>query len=181
MGSLQGSVINEREKAAVRLHVYGQVEDWRLLYALAGGTDGNTPKTTTHYISKWKNSVKVQAEIDAQRREKYADDQRLKERLREEIEEEQEKRGNEGGSEPPKKAARRSIDYTDPRNQREKLNQLVNEAEDAGEALDALKVIISGQRDDRQAAKEGKQVRAYLPISCKDCPLYQKQRQKLTI
>lgn len=181
MGSLATPILTDREKAAVRLHVYGQVEDWRLLYVIAGGTEGNTPKTTTYYVSRWKRSVKVQAEIDAQRREKYADDQRLKERLREEIEEEQEKRESSGGSEPPKKAARRAIDYTDPRNQREKLNQLVNEAEDAGEALDALKVIISGQRDDRQAAKEGKQVRAYLPMNCKDCPLYQKQRQKLTI
>ena len=78
----------------------------------------------------------------------------------------------------PEKAPAKFVDYSDPANQRRKLNELVNKASDPGEALDALKVIISGQRDDKQAAKERRQVAAYLPICCNDCPLYQKARKK---
>lgn len=60
------------------------------------------------------------------------------------------------------------VDYSDPANQRRKLNELINTADDAGEILDALKVMISGQKDG-QAAKERKQVLAYLPLQCSEC------------
>ena len=72
----------------------------------------------------------------------------------------------------------RIIDYTNPENQTRKLNELINTASDAGEALDALKVIIQGQKADRDAAKEGKTVRAYLPVMCSGCPLYEKAAAK---
>ena len=70
------------------------------------------------------------------------------------------------------------VDYSNPENQRKKLNQIINQASNSGEALDALKVIISGQKDDRQAAREQKQVKIYLPLICYDCPLYEKARKK---
>ena len=72
----------------------------------------------------------------------------------------------------------RIIDYTNPENQTRKLNELINTASDAGEALDALKVIIQGQKADRDAAREQKTVRAYLPVMCSGCPLYEKAAAK---
>lgn len=69
------------------------------------------------------------------------------------------------------------VDYTNPVNQSKKLNELINRADNTGEALDALKVIIQTQKADRDAARDGRQVRAYVPISCNDCPLYQNAAQ----
>lgn len=64
------------------------------------------------------------------------------------------------------------IDYADPENQRRLLNALINNTDDVGEALDALKVIIASQKDDKQAAKERKQQLVYLPKMCSECELY---------
>ena len=70
------------------------------------------------------------------------------------------------------------VDYSSPAAQRAKLNELINTASDPGEALDALKVIIQGQRADREAAKEGRVNRVYLPLTCDSCPMYQKARKR---
>jgi len=70
------------------------------------------------------------------------------------------------------------VDYTNPKNQADKLNELINTADDPSEALDALKVIISSQRADKESAKQGRQVRTYIPINCTDCPLYQGVKEK---
>ena len=72
-------------------------------------------------------------------------------------------RGKNGGS----------VDYTRPEAQRELLNSLINESNDPKDKLDAVKVIISSQKDDKQAAREQKQVRFYLAQRCYECPLYQ--------
>lgn len=74
----------------------------------------------------------------------------------------------------------KNIDYSDPANQARKLNELVNSADDPGEALDALKVIISTQKADREAARDKKAVGAYVPITCYDCPLYLEAKNKLS-
>ena len=178
MASLSRSLLTEREKAAIRLHVFGAVEDWRLLYEIAGGKGTDRPRTLSHYVSQWNTSAKVQAEINAQQREKYATDEALKERLLEEIKNEGRKEVETGGNEAPKRQ-KKGADYTNPNEQKKLLNDLINQTNDPGEKLDALKVIISGQRDDRQAAKEGRQVRAYLPITCKECPIYAKEAERL--
>lgn len=73
------------------------------------------------------------------------------------------------------------VDYSDPKAQRQKLNELVNNAEDSKEALDALKTIIASQRDDREGAKAQKSVTAYLPMTCKECPLYEKALKRNTL
>ena len=79
----------------------------------------------------------------------------------------------------PKLKNSKFVDYSSPAAQQEKLNELVNTADDPGEALDALKVIIQSQKADRDAAREGRVQRVYLPISCDSCPLYQKARKKV--
>lgn len=178
MPALLDALITEREKAAVRLHVFGNVEDWRLLYIMAGGDQHPDKKRFRDSVSKWKQSQKVKNEIDFQRREKYATDQMLKETLLEEIKRERDNGRETGENEAPRKAKRQEADYTSPAAQKRLLNDLINETNDPGEKLDALKVIISGQRDDRQAAKEGRQVRAYLPINCRECPIYIKEAER---
>lgn len=70
------------------------------------------------------------------------------------------------------------VDYSRPENQVKKLNQLVNTAKDSGEALDALKVLLSRQTELSTARREERQVRAYLPLSCHECPLYIEKKTK---
>ena len=86
--------------------------------------------------------------------------------------------GDERAKAAPENARTKFVDYSSPAAQQAKLNELVNTASDPGEALDALKVIIQGQKADREAAKEGRVQRVYLPISCEACPLYQNARKK---
>ena len=76
-----------------------------------------------------------------------------------------------------KSRTQKGVDYSNPLNQMQKLNELVNSSEDVGETLDALKVIISTQKADRESAREGKQVKAYLPMTCTNCPLYNKAQK----
>ncbi len=64
------------------------------------------------------------------------------------------------------------IDYSLPANQLRKLNALINGSKDAGEALDALKVMIAKQTELAPEKKTEKPVRFYRPFCCSDCPLY---------
>ena len=71
------------------------------------------------------------------------------------------------------------VDYSDPRNQLRKLNSLINGSKDAGETLDALKVMISKQSDLAPEKKTEPPVRVYVPLSCDACPLYKDAKAKL--
>lgn len=175
--ALGSKTITQREIAVLYYHVFSGCEDWRLLYQLADNTDGtNQPNKTA--VSLWKHSDKVKnalvdirqkfALITAQYEQRGAD-------------KEKEKKVNQGGNEHTKTSGQKAVlrvDYTNPKNQADKLNELINTADDPGEALDALKVIIQSQRADRESAKEGKQTRVYIPINCADCPLYQDIKTK---
>ena len=171
--ALHNQIITPREKATIRAHVFGGVDDWRLLFQMAGGWS-ESEKSVNNYISRWKNSPKVRAEIEAQKREKFVIEQEQRRRWEEEEREKEETRGSEA----PERATRRKIDYANPDEQKRLLNDLINGTNDPDQKLDALKIIIAGQRDDRQAAKEGRQVRAYLPQNCRDCVLYQREKAK---
>ena len=172
--------LSEREKAALYMHVYGGVNKWTDLYIIASDKDLQTvenDKYTHIQASKWKASKKVQEFLEFLKLSKYKAIEAEREKGREE------ERTNGGGDferseNAPEGKKSGFVDYSDPANQKRKLNELINKASDPGEALDALKVIISGQRDDKQAAKERRQVAAYLPICCNECPLYQKARKK---
>lgn len=63
-------------------------------------------------------------------------------------------------------------DYTNPEAQKKLLNHLINSADDGKEKLDALKTIVSMQKDDREAAKDNKVQRFYMPLKCTQCPLH---------
>lgn len=171
------------EIAAIWYHVFSGSDNWREIYAMADGIKDpeQIEKINRSTIYQWRNSEKVQKLIREAERAKF-----------ELIQAERAKGIEEGKKEiidsvhtnsatspdVPKYGTSKFVDYSDPRAQRDKLNQLVNTADDPGEALDALKVIISSQKADREAAKEGKVARAYLPETCDACPLYQKARKK---
>ena len=139
------------------------------LYTLAAEDSNLKPETAKTYASTWKNSPKVRAFLrDLQNRDKDLTLAGYEDGKRKTLEEVKNESGgtNDNGSE----AGR---DFTNPENQKRLLNELINSATDPHDKLDAVKVIISGQRDDRQAAREQKQVRFYLAQRCTECPLYQ--------
>ena len=136
-------------------------------------------------VARWKARQDIKdLYLNAQRYFMERDDAAVQRWRRENpgtIEEERKDAPNVAGEsvrqESPTIAGRGSVDYTDPKNQARKLNELVNRADNTGEVLDALKVIIATQKADRDAARDGRQVRAYVPIGCNDCPLYQSKAQ----
>ena len=175
--------LTEPEKTAIIALEYGFLQDWPSAYVAAIAEDPETVRSNPYfhdYVSKWKRTAKVQNYVLYVKRQKALKEEDL---IRKAQQQEEEFKSwndeSEKGIERTKKEqTRREIDYTDPNEQRKKLNQLIRDATDPGDALDALKVIITGQRDDRQAAREGRQVRAYLPMICHNCPLYQAQKAK---
>ena len=70
------------------------------------------------------------------------------------------------------------IDYTKPEAQKKLLNHLINSGEDGKEKLDALKTIVSLQKDDREAAKDNKVQRFYMPLKCTQCPLHERAQKR---
>ena len=169
---LVNKTLTERERAAIALHVFQGVTDWGLLYAIAqpGAYDRDFPKNS---VSTWKNSAKIRDLIRDYTAARDARENAIKTAA---FEEGQRVLIERAGADDNGAGL---VDYSDPKNQLRKLNLLVNSAKDPGEVLDALKVIISGQRDDRQAAREGRQVRAYLPLLCYQCPLYEEKRKNI--
>ena len=175
--SLQSKKISEREKAVLYYHVFGNVDDWKLLYNLADDRKTEiTPKFIDTLVSKWKNSIKVvtflqelyklKADHDAQEREKGRKEERQRIENTERTEREE------------KKGVSITVDYSDPENRKRLYNEVIRKAgDDPKTQLDAAKMFEQIQRDDKQAAREQKQVRAYLPLLCHDCPLYQKEQK----
>ena len=177
------NIIPEFERAAIALHILDGVKDWELLYLIAIGknpNENNQIRDIRTKVRNWRDKHQTQLLLedmqtrfqriatDAQKQAENGPNSENQDKGRENVPTNTNKQ-NTGG---------KLVDYSDPANQRNKLNELVNTADDPGDALDALKVIISGQRDDKQAAREGRQVRAYLPLLCYECPLYQAREKK---
>ena len=176
------ALINKRltpgEIAAVYYHVFGGCQDWRLLYAIADGIKDKQVYDINHNtVSKWKGMDKITGLIQQLTAEKVRNEKTGTEKGNNQDEQQA---GGSVRTEPgPKLKNSKFVDYSSPAAQQAKLNELVNTADDPGEALDALKVIIQSQKADRDAAKEGRVQRVYLPVSCTDCPLYLKARKKV--
>lgn len=164
--------LTEREAAILKYGIAYGVTSPAVLYRLA--CDGSQDPAVA---TRWLQTRKVK-EFLARERAVW-EESRRKERLKIESEA------------VAKEAARKSkdvtagdlgfVDYANPKNQLHKLNQLINTAHDADGELDALKLMIATTAKNAEAdeSPHRKQVRAYLPISCKDCPLYQNARQEL--
>lgn len=179
--SMQKKEINDREKAAIFLHVFGGVNDWRKLYKIA---DPKTDKPEglkflDTYVSRWKNSDKIQNYLQQVQEEK----------ARQQLEQKNkgieiglnQARENERTNSNQENESKKLIDYSDPKNRQHLYNRVIAEASDDPKTqLDAAKMFEQIQKDDREAAKAQKQSRVYLPLTCNDCPLYNKAKKKTT-
>ena len=179
--------ITPREKAAILLFAAGIETDWKELYLIAedkSRRDAESIKEIAPQVSRWKTSDKVKnaladfqrifADRDADARRRGAEEERRRQ------EEKQQAGSNEGNNDKPGGKFARAVDFYDPENQRRQINRIILEAgDDPRTQLDAIKAIQATQRDDKQAARDQRQVRAYLPQRCESCPLYLKARKKL--
>jgi len=182
----------DREKIALFALAAGIIPDTKTAYILSRDTpvdEARDLSAASSTASRWKTRdeiTKVYEEFtryfidrDAKNRAIGRDEERA--RLEQESNQSNpDDNGQKGGGNVRAKGRDNPlfVDYSNPVNQSRKLNEIINRAGDAGEALDALKVIISTQRADRDAAKDNKIVRAYLPHNCHACPLYQCAREK---
>lgn len=166
--------LTEREKAVVQLQILSG-EQFRLqdLYKIAySGSCEDAEKLAdpAASASRWWRSKRVQeyffeqkATYDARRAEERG---RMEEDIRRQLE--LAEKGKENAY----------VDYSDPKNMLEKLNEVINEAQDPGDALDGIKLLLnSGIRGDE--ISRNNQVRAYLPLNCYQCPLYQQELEEL--
>lgn len=173
--------LTPREKSAIFALAGGIIPDWITCF-IAGHekstTDVQNQLGLKSNVSRWKHSNKVTKfyEECRERLNNYNQNETAPDNSNitdtntgnNNTDSKHSKRGRKGGF----------IDYASPDNQTAKLNEIINTASNAGEALDALKVIISTQRADRDGAKEQKQVRAYLPKNCSSCLFYAKAKEK---
>ena len=181
-------LLTKRESAVLFALAAGQIENWREAYIIANqkpeeevkrqaaiNSTASRWKARAEIQTAYKNAVAIVAAMGANtpQTEKAP-------KIQESGTDEEERTTADNVRTKAEKPARiaGNIDYSNPAEQARKLNELVNTASDPGEALDALKVIISSQRADKEAAREGKRVVFYTPLRCKDCPLYEKAREK---
>lgn len=163
--------ITIRERAAAVLYVYGVETSPAKLYAVAHPGSLETVEGLADIragASRWIRSRKIQEFI--QRERAALDARQAQERKRIESDvlarvqaEKDDSITGEG-----------EIDFSDPANQLRKLNSLINCSKDAGEALDALKVMIAKQQElAPEKQRKEKTVKFYRPLDCRDdCPLY---------
>ena len=178
--------LTKRENAIIYALASGVIESWSEAYILAHQKpEEEIRKQTALYstVTRWKqNPVIVNAYNSALALIKAREDKIREESQRTGTQDPKDEEKSPGDNvRTESKHGRKlagSVDYTNPAEQARKLNELVNNAEDPGEALDALKVIIASQKADRESAREGKRVVFYTPLRCKDCPLYEKARAK---
>lgn len=185
---INNKVLTDREKAVLYYSIIENCKDWAKLYFMALDVDPEKAKTQLSInssVSRWKHSEKVNNFLQSAREKLQAlhginNNTTTPTTTQNKYTNQNENLQRDFVSKEPERENQQSkyVDYSNPENQRKKLNQIISQANSSGEALDALKVIISGQKDDRQAAKEQKQIRVYLPLVCYDCPLYEKARKK---
>ena len=174
--------ITDREKAAIFAYKFGILPELNAAFIAADDKPAAEVKGTKSLrvlCSRWANSEKFKRFADYVDRVIADRDADARKRGREEAEREffggEEERSNKRTDTDVKKA----VDYYDPMNQRKQINRIIAEsADDPKTQLDAIKAIQQTQRDDRQAAKEGRSVRVYLPLSCDICPLWQKAKAR---
>ena len=171
----------KREKAILFALAAGKIESWHEAFILARDEIEESAKDLKNInssVTHWKQHPITQIAW------KHANErlQDLKSLAAEDGRKEGEKEGRKkeaGRNEALKTAGASKVDYYDPENQRKQINKIIQQAQDDPKTqLDAIKAIQQTQRDDKQAAREGKTVRIYLPLSCDICPLAQKAREK---
>lgn len=164
---------------------YGIIDNWYDAFHISyegKAEDSNKLRSLKTIVSRWKNNPSVKAYFDICKYQYIQEEERKKEEYLKGVKvDEEETRTARMDNVHTKPQTPKMVDFSNPSNQMQKLNELVNTATDSAETLDALKVIISTQKADRESAKEGKQVKTYLPMTCTNCPLYNKASKKVTI
>lgn len=175
-----------KEKFAIKGLAYGIIDNWYDAFHISyegKAQDSNKLRSLKTIVSRWKNNPSVKTYFDICKYQYIQEEERKKEEYLKGVAMEEEKTRTKGKEETREESVHtksknpKLVDFSNPQNQMQKLNELVNSSEDVGETLDALKVIISTQKADRESAREGKQVKAYLPMTCTNCPLYNKARK----
>ena len=170
--------ITIREQSAVRLHIYmdGEVSP-TVLYRVAHPGSIETVEAISDLpavSSRWWRSRKIQDFYTAEKAlhdaRKDAERKRIEAETINRIQAEKAGHLDRAGL----------IDFSIPENQRRKLNEIINGTADAGEALDALKLIISKQNELTPEVRREPMVRAYVPLRCYSCPLYIEKKKQLS-
>ena len=179
--------ITHRERVALFALAAGYIENWTDCYIVASQENEDTTRrrgglNTT--VQRWKNRTDIKDAFQAAKNNLFEHDEQTRRIYQAQLDE---RKGDDNGhdgtgdnerTQTAPKQKRGTIDYLNPENQAAKLNELVNRADSTGETLDALKVIIATQKADRDAARDGRQVKCYVPMSCDICPLYEKAQKK---
>ena len=164
------SSLTPREEAAVRLFLH-EGEDLSPVFIYKLAHRGSLEEVEhladiAASASRWIRSKKVTQYMNEQRA--IFNDRKAKERMK--IESEVTAR-IQASADPAKHTVPGFVDYSDPKAQLAKLNELINTASDPGEALDAMKVLLSKQAELAPAREPEKQQRFYLPLACSECHL----------
>lgn len=187
------SKITNREKAAIFALVFGIIDDWTEAYIAAEDKtieEAKQLKFIASPVSKWRNSDKVKntvkefqkliADRDAEERQKGREEAQNEMTFNQTEDNNESGEGNESFETKAKRNFSKPVDYSDPENRKRLYNEVIRKAKDDPKTqLDAAKMFEQIQKDDKQAAREQKQVRAYLPITCKECALYERAKLKL--
>lgn len=179
--------LTDREKCAIFALKYGIIEDWKTAYICADNSPVEKIETLKAFpssLSRWVNSAKVKqfsaycsrliADHESDARQRGKEDAEREARARMEGGESERAQGEDR----PRFAV--PVDYYDPKNQRTQINKIIAQAiDDPKTQLDAIKAIQQTQRDDKQAAKENKIQRFFTPITCRTCPIAEKERERM--
>lgn len=172
----------DRENAVLFALAAGYLKSWTEAFILSRQEpeeSKNNYKKLSSSVSHWKqHPVTVQAYneilLTVQARDKKIIEDELKK-----LQTKQGPEDNAGDSDSHSRKAKNAVDYYNPENQRNQINKIIAESgDDPKTQLDAIKAIQQTQRDDKQAAREGKTVKVYLPLTCDTCPVLLKAREK---
>lgn len=180
------AIITEREKAALYYYVFGGCVNWAVIHAIAKKGEfapGKNPKSANKMAYDWKNRPQIAAFLKDLQNLKAIQDNENATRKANEILKEREREENKEHTESAKgKQPRQIVDFSNPQERRKQYNTIINNAgDDPKTQLDALKVLEQLQKDDKQAAKDNQIQRFYTPLKCRECPLYEKAKKKVTI
>ena len=177
--------LTNREKAAILAHKLGIIPTAKAAYLAAQDKAEKdiAVGSLNSYASRFFSNPEVKEFsqfVDRYLADRESDARaRGKEEAKREIYASMEIEGEQGGSDRTKSDQPKPVDYYDPANQRRQINRIIAESSDDPKTqLDAIKAIQQTQRDDRQAAQDRRQVQAFLPLRCQNCPLYERAKPK---
>ena len=172
--------LTTREKAAIIYKVITG-EPWTECYKIASKSDLTKlekSKNLAVLASSWNKSHKVQTFL---KEFQIIQNNKLETEINEAIQQDRNKRGDSESTTGETTKRHNIIDYSDPKNRQQLYNRVIaNASDDPKTQLDAAKMFEQIQRDDREAARAQKQSRVYLPLTCNECPLYNRARKQTT-